>query len=117
MKKFLALCVLAALMSAGSTEAAVNLEFDELPYQTVDGLSYGGVTFGFSIAGSPSTDAHYNAIGPGMLTYVQDSSLEGNAQGILTLDFADPTHMLEFGLALGARGARTAVIAAHGIAP
>ena len=35
-----------------------------------------------------------------MLTYVQDSTLEGNAQGILTLDFAHPTHMLEFGLAL-----------------
>lgn len=100
MKKFLAICVLAALMSAGAAEAAVTLEFDELPYQSVDGLSYNGVTFGFSVAGSPSTDAHYNAIGPGILTYVQDSTLEGNAQGILTLDFAHPTHMLEFGLAL-----------------
>ena len=100
MKKFLALCVLAALMSAGSAEAVVTLEFDELPYQSVDGLSYNGVTFGFSMAGNPSTDAHYNAIGPGMLTYVQDSTLEGNAQGVLTLDFADPAHLLEFGLAL-----------------
>ncbi|MHC4171059.1 MAG: hypothetical protein ACYSWQ_29315, partial [Planctomycetota bacterium] len=73
MKKFLAICVLAALMSAGAADAAETLEFDELPYQSVDGLSYNGVTFGFSISGNPSTDAHYNAIGPGMLTYVQDS--------------------------------------------
>jgi hypothetical protein len=100
MKKFLAICVLAALMSTGAADAAVTLEFDELPYQSVDGLSYNRVTFGFGISGSPSTDAHYNAIGPGMLMYVQDSSLEGNAQGVLTLDFAKPTHMLEFGLAL-----------------
>lgn len=100
MKKFLAIFVLAALMSAGAAEAAVTLEFDELPYQSVDGLTYNGITFGFSMAGNPSADAHYNAIGPGMLTYVQDSTLEGNAQGILTLDFAHPTHVLEFGLAL-----------------
>lgn len=90
-------------MSAGSAEAAVTLTFDELPYQSVDGLSYQGVTFGFSVAGSASTDAHYNAIGPGLLTYVQDASLEGNAQGVLTLDFASPTNMLEFGLALDTR--------------
>jgi opacity protein-like surface antigen len=100
MKKFLAICVLAALMSAGAADAAETLEFDELPYQSVNGLSYNGVTFGFGVSGSPSTDAYYNAIGPGILTYVQDSSLEGNAQGILTLDFANPTHLLEFGLAL-----------------
>ena len=103
MKKFLAVCVLATLMSAGAAEAAVTLTFDELPYQSVDGLSYKGITFGFSMDGSPSTDAHYNAIGPGLLTYVQDASLEGNAQGVLTLDFASPTNMLEFGLALDTR--------------
>ena len=103
MKKFLAVCVLATLMSAGAAEAAVTLTFDELPYQSVDGLSYKGITFGFSMDGSPSTDAHYNAIGPGLLTYVQDSSLEGNARGVLTLDFASPTNMLEFGLALDTR--------------
>ncbi len=103
MKKFLAVCVLATLMSAGAAEAAVTLTFDELPYQTVDGLSYEGITFGFSIDGNPSADAHYNAIGPGVLTYVQDSSLEGNARGVLTLDFASPTNLLEFGLALDTR--------------
>ena len=103
MKKFLAICVLATLMSTGTTQAASTLTFEELPYQSVDGLSYEGITFGFTIGGNPSTDAYYNALGPGALTYVQDSVLEGNAQGILTLDFALPTNLLEFGVALDTR--------------
>lgn len=103
MKKFLSLCILASLISAGTANAAATLTFDELPHQSVDGLSYKGVTFGFSIAGSPSNNAYYNAIGPGTLTYVQGSSLEGNAKGILTLDFAAPTNKLEFGIALNTR--------------
>ena len=102
-KKLATICVLAVLVSAGTTEAASTLTFDELPYQSVDGLNYGGVTFGFTIGGSPSTDAHYGAVGPGTLTYVQDKSLVGNARGILTLDFDSPTSQLEFGLSLNTR--------------
>ena len=100
MKKSGAILVLAVLMSAGTVQAASTLTFDELPLQSVDGLSYEGVTFGFAVDGSPSTDAYYGAIGPGTLTYVQGRSLEGNARGILTLDFASPTNLLEFGIAL-----------------
>jgi hypothetical protein len=103
MKKFMAVCVLATLMSAGAAEAAVTLTFDELPYQPVNGLSYKGVAFGFTMAGNPSTDAHYGDIGPGALTYIQDKSLEGNAWGVLTLDFANPINLLEFGVALDTR--------------
>jgi len=100
MKKLGAILVLAVLMSAGTVQAASTLTFDELPLQSVDGLSYEGVTFGFAVDGSPSTDAYYGAIGPGTLTYVQGRSLEGNARGILTLDFASPTNLLEFGVVL-----------------
>jgi len=100
MKKSGAILVLAVLMSAGTAQAASTLTFDELPYQSVDSLSYGGVTFGFTVGGSPSTDAYYGAGGPGALTYLQGGSLEGNARGILILDFASPTNLLEFGLAL-----------------
>ena len=103
MKKLCAICVLAVLMSAGTAQAASTLTFDELPYQSVDGLSYEGVTFGFTVGGSPSTDAYYGAAGPGPLTYLQGSTLEGNAQGILTLDFTSPISQLEFGLALNTR--------------
>jgi len=103
MKKLCAILVLSVLMSAGAVQAASTLTFDELPHQSVDGLSYEGVTFGFTVGGSPSTDAYYGAIGPGVLTYLQGRSLESNAQGILTLDFASPTNLLEFGIALNIR--------------
>ncbi len=107
MKKSGAILVLAVLMSAGTVQAASTLTFDELPLQSVDGLSYEGVTFGFAVDGSPSTDAYYGAIGPGTLTYLQGRSLEGNARGILTLDFASPTNLLEFGIVLNTRGSVT----------
>lgn len=100
MKKSGSILVLAVLMSAGTAQAASTLTFDELPHQSVDGLSYEGVTFGFTVGGSPSTDAYYGAVGPGPLTYLQGGSLEGDAQGILTLDFTSPTSQLKFGLAL-----------------
>ena len=100
MKKLTAICILLVLMSTGAANAAFTLTFDELPTQPVDGLSYMGITFGFEIAGIPSNDATYNGIGPGMLTYLQDPTLEGNAAGILSLDFATSTNQLQFGVAL-----------------
>jgi hypothetical protein len=100
MKKLVAICILFVLMSAGAANAAFTLTFDELPTQPVHGLSYSGVTFGFTVGGSPSTDAVYNGIGPGTLTYLQDPTLEGTTAGILTLDFSTPTDTLEFGVAL-----------------
>jgi hypothetical protein len=94
-------CVL--LMPAGVSTAApptTTLTFDELSFQPVNGLHFGGVTFGFEVAGSPSADASYGAFGPGTITFVQDPSLEGNAAGALTLRFDQPTTVLQFGLAL-----------------
>ena len=95
-------------MSAGAAQAAVTLTFDELPLQPVDGLSYMGVTFGFTVGGISSIDARYNSIGPGSITYLQDPVLEGNAAGILTLDFGQPTDQLQFGIALNSYNAVTA---------
>jgi len=100
MKKLIMICVVVSFMSAGVSNAAVTLDFTELPFQPVDGLNYMGVTFGFWVGGSPSGDAYYNSGGPGSVVFVQDPSLEGNAAGILTLDFATPTSMLEFGVVL-----------------
>ena len=107
MKKLVAICMLLVLMSTGAANAAFTLTFDELPTQPVDGLSYMGITFGFKVGGSPSTDATYNGIGPGTLTYLQDPTLEGTTAGILTLDFATPTDQLQFGAALNSYYAAT----------
>ena len=100
MKKFVVICVLAGLLFANGADAAVTLNFGELPTQPVNGLTYSGVTFGFTVGGNPSADAVYNGIGPGSIAYLQDPTLEGNAAGILTLDFVQPTTLLQFGVAL-----------------
>ena len=107
MKKLVAICILLVLMSTGAANAAFTLTFDELPTQPVDGLSYMGITFGFTVGGVSSTDAIYNDIGPGTLTYLQDPSMEGTTAGILTLDFSTPTDQLEFGVALNSYYAAT----------
>jgi hypothetical protein len=100
MRKLIMICVVVSLMSAGVSDASVTLDFTELPFQPVDGLSYMGVTFGFKVDVNPSTDAIYNFYGPGTVVFVQDPSLEGNAAGVLKLDFAKPVDQLEFGVAL-----------------
>jgi hypothetical protein len=100
------LIVLASSRVAGA--APVILTFGELPFQPVDGLSFMGVTFHFTVDGVSSMDANYDSGGPGVITYVQDPSLEGNAAGTLTLDFDAPTPVLQFGVALSAGGALAA---------
>ena len=107
MKKLIAICILLVLMSTGAANAAFTLTFDELPTQSVNGLSYMGITFGFKVDGSPSADAVYNGIGPGTLTYLQDPTLEGTTAGILYLDFDVPTDQLQFGVALNSYDAAT----------
>ncbi len=77
-----------------------TLDFSEIPFQSVDDLAYNGVTFDFKVGGADSAEAFYNSFGPGTLTYVDDPSLTGDSAGVLTLDFAAPTSLLEFGLAL-----------------
>lgn len=88
-------------LGTGRVAQAVTFNFNELPFQTVvDNLSFQGITFDFKIDGFDSTDASYTALGPGETVFVQDPSLEGNAAGILTLDFATAISTLQFGVAL-----------------
>ena len=77
-----------------------TLSFDEIAFQPVNGLNYGGVAFAFEIANLPSADANYNSSGPGQVEYVQDPSLEGNAAGVLTIIFDQPTTRISFGVAV-----------------
>jgi hypothetical protein len=53
----------------------------------VNGLSFQGVTFGFEVAGTGSTDAGNSGGGPSAATVAEVSCLEGNAAGELTLRF------------------------------
>src|SRR5207253_4949777 len=75
------------------------ITFTELTARPANGLTFNGVTFGFKIAGVDSTDATFGGTGPGTTTFVVDPSLEGNINGVLTLDLAQPSTALNFGLA------------------
>jgi len=85
--------------SAPAAKQTVTLTFDELSFEPVNGVTINGLTFGFT-----GGDATYGAFGPGSIVNVQDPSLEGSSAGTLTLSFARPTNVLEFGLALSTSG-------------
>ena len=93
-------CLLLTLAGTASSRAGF-IDFGELPNQPVNGLSLQGVSFDFDIAGLPSLDARFNSLALGTNTTLNLSSptLEGNAGGILTLDFAQPVSVLSFSLA------------------
>ena len=100
-KQCLVACLFLILGWSGTASAdPVTLTFNELTTRPVQGLTFMGVTFGFTVGGLPSQDAAYNRPGPGPLTFVQGAVLEGDAHGVLTLNFAAPTPVLRFGLAL-----------------
>ena len=88
------------LACAVSTQAA-TITFGELPSQAVNGLTFQNVSFGFTVSGLPSVDATYNstAIGTNTTLNLQSPTLEGNANGLLTLNFAQPLSDLSFDLA------------------
>jgi peptidoglycan/xylan/chitin deacetylase (PgdA/CDA1 family) len=86
-----------------ASDPAVALTFDEIPFQAADGLTFGGVTFGFTVGSIPSSDAHYNSTDgpePGTTSYLDNHVLEGSAFGVLTLDFGQPVNVLGFGVAM-----------------
>src|SRR3990172_3460747 len=86
----IAACWSVADRCAADTAAPTTLTFDEIPFQSVDGLVHAGVSFDFKIGGVDSTEAFYNSFGPGTLTFVDDPSLTGDSTGVLTLDFVVP---------------------------
>jgi hypothetical protein len=90
------LLVVLAAGSPGRGQTLHTLTFDELEFQSVDGLSFQGVTFGFQIAGVDSDQAFYHSFGPGSLTYVDDPSLTGDAAAVLRLHFDTPTPLVRF---------------------
>jgi hypothetical protein len=100
----LTLTLLVFLSFSRARADTVVIHFDELPPQVANGVSLMGVTFGFTISGSPSSDATFNHGGPGIMTFVQCPCLEGNGAGTLTMNFAAPSTILSFGLARSSIG-------------
>src|SRR5271157_5572214 len=100
--------VVVLFMWAGGMEAAMAgplpnpnegfaIHFDELPPQSVNGLSLMGVTFEFTggvaiFGGTTTSFGHSNLL--------QFPVLEGPTSGTLTLDFASPVTALQFDVGL-----------------
>lgn len=99
--KWPAFFVFTALLCGGTIGCAETIvTFDELPFQSVDGLLFSRVQFAFLVDGVPSNDAYFASFGPGALTHVTDPSLTGNSVGILSFVFDVPTRVIAFGAAL-----------------
>jgi len=80
----------------------VTITFDEVPEGTVvNGMVIEDVTFGFS-----SLDATVTDEGPGDTLYIEMPNIEGDAEGILTLDFAIPVFGVSYGFAVSAIGSQ-----------
>jgi hypothetical protein len=78
----------------------IVLTMDDLPVQPLNGLVHPtGVQFGFTVSGVTSLDATYASGGPGSTTFVQDPSIEGTSDGVLSIIFPQPTPTIRFGVA------------------
>jgi len=101
MGKVFGLFVATLVLCGTGTAGVVTLTFGELPQQSVDGLSYQGVTFGFTEGGTSSSNAIYDFItGAPLAPKLTDPVLDGPSDGTLTLTFATPTPILAFDVAL-----------------
>lgn len=78
----------------------VVLHFDELPEQPAHDLEYAGVSFSFQLDGADSTDARFGSRVIVSSLMVDRPLLEGNARGVLTLDFLRPASFVALGVAL-----------------
>ena len=87
--------LLLAVTSAIATP--VTLTMDEVPLRPINGLTVtkGGIGFTFS---DSSNTLFYHSGGPGIVTYVQDPSIQG-PNVPLSVSFSIPVNFIQFGLA------------------
>ena len=81
-----------------AAKPVTTLTFTELPVQPVNGVSVGGVTFGFEVGGVSSTDAFMAGSDRGALPSCRIHRSRATP-GVLTLTFDRPSTVLEFGIA------------------
>ena len=84
----------------GVHASPITLTFDEVSTPVPGGVMALGVIFSLEVGAVPSGDLIYGSPGVGDLTFVMGKVLEGDANGVLTVDLSQPTTTLEFGLAL-----------------
>ncbi len=108
---FFVAAVLAATATSRAAIPDVTLTMDDLPTQPVHGLIHpSGVQFGFMIGREPSLEANYASNGPGPIVFVQDPSIEGPSNGVLSMTFPLPTPILRFGVARSINTSTSAMV-------
>jgi hypothetical protein len=83
----------------GTSARASTIDLTPLEGESVNGVTLGDVTFGYTELGSPSPEAFGQNIGTGDAQYVQGAAVVGFTDGVLTLSFADPVWQLSFAVA------------------
>jgi hypothetical protein len=79
----------------------MTLTFDNLPAGPINGKIIQSTLFQFTLNGIPSADALLNTGTTSTpQNFIACPCLEGNASGILTLNFLSPTPLVKFGVAL-----------------
>jgi len=88
----------------------VTETFDISPV-SCNGLNLNGVLYSFTVGGSPNSDCVAGLFfGPGSTNNIQPPNIEGNASGVLTLTFDNPTTYFEFGVAQSVVGVPQSVV-------
>jgi hypothetical protein len=79
----------------------MTLTFDDVSVGSINGRTIQSTLFQFTLNGAPSTDALLNT---GFTStpqrFIACPCIEGNANGILSLSFYNPTTLVRFGIAL-----------------
>lgn len=102
---FAPLALVLLSLAAGPARADTVIRFEELSLRPAHGVSLLGVTFGFTVGGSASSDALFGGFGPPpLMSFVECPCLEGNGAGTLTMSFDSPSSTLSFGLARSSIG-------------
>ncbi len=83
---------LLALVASGAQAAKpVFTETYNVSPVECDGLTLDGVTYSFTVAGSPSADCKAGTlVGPGTSDSISPPNIEGTAAGVLHLNFINP---------------------------
>ena len=89
--------ILVMALAASAMASTVTLTMTEVPNQQINGLtvSKGGENFTFSNA---SGTLFYDSAGPGIVTFVQDPSIQG-ATAPFAIAFSVPVSSIQFGMA------------------
>ena len=104
MKRAITVCALlfTGMVAGPDAEAAITtITMDELPTQPINGLTLKGATF------HDTAGATFNSPNGGQQTFTQDPTILGFTTDVITVDLAQPSPFVQFGMSLSFTGPLT----------